>query len=336
MILEGWSANVNCVGASTDWIDHTWVYSPGNDRYFACWGGHDGPNKRRIVAGNGSYDRADCYRCPVWPFPDTAGIGVFAVDGVCHQSTNCFLYTANRTLNFAVRGYWFSLFSYGTFGRSYRRWRTTPYGRCTGGTPTAMLGTPKPQEAPGLTREREGEDATIRAVREVYAPAMMRGARKHRHELLADEVAAVTRLHAPEVNPDQFRDIHRRYLRRKDELIASGHRAERLAERLDDLARKTQQELSKRIGREHYERLMGVPADVTLGLVEPALAAAAGVPADLPAVFPAQASREDEAGSCRASDGTPLFTGEGIGRVKAEAARWLQWGRLTLAGSALG
>ena len=68
------------------------------------------------------------------------------------------------------------------------------------------------------------------------------------------------------------------YLRRKDELIASGHKNAQLARRLDELARRTQREIAKRIGREHYERLMGVPPDVTLGLVVPDLAEAAGVP----------------------------------------------------------
>ena len=120
MILEGWAAYVSFGdGMTTDWADHTWVSSPQNGQYFECWGGHSGPSPRKIVVGNGSYNWANCYRCPIWPFRDTAGTGIYAIDGVCHQSANCFLYTANVTLNFNVRGYWFSLFSYGTFGRSY-------------------------------------------------------------------------------------------------------------------------------------------------------------------------------------------------------------------------
>src|SRR5688572_19332994 len=65
MILEGWSANVSFGGVSTDWADHTWVYAPANNRFFECWGGRDGPNKRHIVSGDGSYNRANCYRCPI-------------------------------------------------------------------------------------------------------------------------------------------------------------------------------------------------------------------------------------------------------------------------------
>jgi hypothetical protein len=298
MMLEGWTANLSVSGVSTDWVDHTWVYAPANHRYFECWGRHEGPNKRRIVVGDGSYTRANCYRCPVWPFPDTAGIGIFAVDGVCHQSTNCFLYTANRTLDFTVRGYWFSLFSYGTFGRSYQRWLATPYGRCCRTTPRAAVGAASPEEADGLTRAPEAEDPTIRIVRQIYGRVKDRGTPKHPHTLLADEVAAVTALHAPEIDPRPFREIQLDYLRRKDELIASGHREEQLAKRLDDLARTTQKAIVKRIGREPYERLMGVPPEVTLGLVAPDLAGAAGVPTPQD-VLREHAAQEGETGSCQ-------------------------------------
>jgi hypothetical protein len=278
VILEAWSANVHCKRASTEWADHTWVYSPENDCYFDCWGDHDGPNKQRIVVGDGCYNSANCYRCPVWPFADTAGIGIFAIDGVCHQSTNCFLYTANRTLNFSVRGYWFSLFSYGTFGRSYRRWLANHYRRCSHGIPSAATQIPLRHDRKGAAGELQEEDPTIRIVHEIYGTAMVQSKPKHPNELLADEVAAVTKLHAPEIDPDQFRGIQLDYLDRKDELIASGHREVQLAMRLDDLARATQREIAKQVGRERYERLMGVPPDVTLGLVNPQLAEAAGVP----------------------------------------------------------
>ena len=171
MRLEGWGAQVSWRGVSTDWVDHSWVCSPGNHRSFECWGGHDGPKKRRIVGGEGSYARADCYRCPVWPFPDTAGIGIFAVDGICHQSTNCFLYTANRTLTFDVRGYWFSLFSYGTYGRSYRRWLVRPVRPVL---PDHALGQRRRRPARGGGRQDAGAGKqrmlTIRLVRAVYAP----------------------------------------------------------------------------------------------------------------------------------------------------------------------
>jgi hypothetical protein len=325
MRLEGWAAQVTCRGVATDWVEHTWVWAPEPQRAFACWGGHAGPQQRRIVAGEGCYAWADCYRCPVWPFPDTAGIGIFAVDGICHQSTNCFLYTANRTLTLDVRGYWFSLFSYGTYGRSYRRWLVTPYGRCCPTTPGGKGGGALPEAADGRTPERQEEAATIRLVRAVYGSARGRGRSKHPHELLADEVAAVTALHAPEIDPGQFRALHLAYLRRMDALIARGYREEHLAVRLDALARTTQRALAKTLGRERYEHLMGVPPEVTLGLVAPELAGAAGVPA-----FPLDGIREAVSRrrhsrrlSCAGRPGSicgPAKGGYGSCRIERDAA----------------
>ena len=286
MILEGWAAYVSFGdGMTTDWADHTWVNSPQNGQYFECWGGHSGPSPRKIVVGNGSYNWANCYRCPIWPFRDTAGTGIYAIDGVCHQSANCFLYTANVTLNFNVRGYWFSLFSYGTFGRSYLRWLATPYGWCTWWTPRAVAGraaedSPEDEGEPDL--ERGTLDPAIAVVQRVYGEAATSRKPKHPHELLADEVAGITEIHVPEVDYAEIRDIQMDYLRKKDDLIARGHKEDQLAKRLDDLARKTQREIAKKIGRERYERLMGMPSTEVVGLVEPGLVDMAGVPVPPP------------------------------------------------------
>lgn len=273
MILEGWATKIN------DVADHTHVYCPGNGRYFDCWGGHSGPEPRRICRGDGSYNWANCYRCPVFSFPDTACIGIYAVDGVCHQSANCFLYSAGVTLNFAVRGYWFSLFSYGTYGRGFLRWLPL-YAYCSSTRPR-MMEEPEmePSEAgAGGTGDAGEEDPVIEIVREVHASAVAQRAPRHPHEVLADEVAKVTKHHVPEIDPDQFRDIQLRYLRQKDRLIASGMKEEQLAKRLNDLARRTQEEIARRVGRERYERLMAIPADEQVDLVEPDAAGAAGVP----------------------------------------------------------
>jgi len=285
MIFEGWAAYVSIGGMTTDWADHTWVNSPQNGRYFECWGGHSGPSPRQIVVGNGSYNWANCYRCPIWPFADTAGTGIYAVDGVCHQSANCFLYTANVTLNFNVRGYWFSLFSYGTFGRSYLRWLAAPYGWCTWWTPRAIADQPAEElpEEEGRPDVEKGElDPAIAIVQRVYGQTVMSRKPKHPHELLAEEVAGITELYVPEVKFSELQDIQMDYLRKKDDLIARGHKEDQLAKRLDDLARKTQRDIAKKVGRERYERLMGVASTEVVGIVDPGMIGAAGVPVPPP------------------------------------------------------
>ena len=125
--FQAWVQKVN------DAADHSYIIAPDDKAFFDCWAdNHFGPEQRMIKAGYGNYALANCYRCSIWNFPDTAGIGSYAVDGVCHQSANCFLISAGFTLDFSVRGYWFSLFSYGTYGRQYWRWLSWPTDRAIG------------------------------------------------------------------------------------------------------------------------------------------------------------------------------------------------------------
>jgi hypothetical protein len=298
MILEGWAAYVSFGDNLTaDWADHTWVRSPQNGQFFDCWGGHSGPNTRFIVSGNGSYNWANCYRCPVWPFRDTAGTGIYAIDGVCHQSANCFLYTANVTLNFNVRGYWFSLFSYGTFGRSFLRWLVAPYGWCTLWTPRgfalqAAAANPEEEGEPDI--ERGELDPAISIVQRVYGQAATSRKAKHPHELLVEEVEEITKLQVPEVDYADLRNIQIDYLRRKDDLIARGHKEDQLAKRLDDLARKTQREIAKKVGKERYHRLMAMPDTEVVALVDPNLVGAAGVPVPPPEALMEPTGPEEE------------------------------------------
>lgn len=284
MILEGMTGPVK-LGDNTylDWADHTWVRAPANGQKFECWGGSNGTT--RVTSGNGSYNRANCYRCHIWPFRDTAGIGIYAVDGVCHQSANCFLYTAGRTLNTSVRGYWFSIFCYGVYGRSFWRWLVAPYGTCSWSTSWALQPMALSVAGNGDGEDDEPaaeEDAVIGIVRDVYLPSFSRGREKHPHELLVEETEKVTKHYVPEVDYDKVRRIQMDYLQKRDDVIARGHKEDQLANRLDDLARKVQKDLLKVLGAEHYEQLMGVKPDQQLGIVEPDLVGAAGVPVPPP------------------------------------------------------
>jgi hypothetical protein len=291
MRLEGWTANVQFGNDwSTDWADHTWVRSPQNGQFFDCWGGHSGPNARQVVYGDGSYNWANCYRCHIWPFRDTAGIGIYGVDGVCHQTANLFLYSAGRTLNTNVRGYWLSVFTYGVFGRSFWRWLVAPYGTCTWTTSRSLQGMSMAAGDDGSSsgrgddQESVDEDPIIGIVRDVYQPTFARGRQKHPHELLVEETEKVTQHFAPDVNYEKIRRIQMDYLQKRDDVIARGHKEEQLAKRLDDLARKVQRDLARELGADNYEKLMGVSVDQSLGIIEPALVDAAGIPVPPPEV----------------------------------------------------
>ena len=107
---------------------HLCGVSDAGDEFFDCWGepSRTGPDRVLICSGEGNYPVANCYRCSLEYegkiYPDTACIGIYAVNGVCHQSANCFLFTAGVTLTFEVRGYWFTLLAYGTYGNFYTFW----------------------------------------------------------------------------------------------------------------------------------------------------------------------------------------------------------------------
>jgi hypothetical protein len=284
--LEGWVFKIN------DWADHTFVLSPDNGQSFGCWAGSSGPEMRQITAGNGNYFLADCYRCPVGPFPDTACIGVYAVHGVCHQSANCFLFSAGVTLDFSVRGYWFSVLAYGVWGRLFPAWLGI-YAACWWLHPFTEEGMvaemfAAEQADDGLREKLRRVHAAAADQGVLYAPEpayAMAGADPQQplsNKVIMDEAATVTQHFAPDVDPASFRDLHANFLEKKDAIIASGLTGAELADALNELSVETQQELMKRLGPEAYQKLMGVEAGETLRLIEPDAAEAAGKPVPPP------------------------------------------------------
>lgn len=102
--FEGW-----CTAASVGdqelgkYADHTFVYCPGKDASFKCWGSANlsAPDAAKVCSKSASkaYCRANKYRISVPHVgDDTAGVGIYAINGVCHQSANLFLYSAGTTL----------------------------------------------------------------------------------------------------------------------------------------------------------------------------------------------------------------------------------------------
>jgi hypothetical protein len=246
--------------------DHTYVLCTDNGQWFGCWGGGpgDGPDDREICEGNGDYELANCYRCNVLRWPATACTGVYAVNGVCHQSANCFLFSADVTLDFEVRGYWFTLLAYGPYGTDFQSWLLTTYGTCAIAHPV-----PVPPETP--------EPSLGDRIRALHASYLTRQPPPSLNDLLIDEAAEVVRHFVPDLDPSTYRDLHADFLQRKDEMIASGITGERLADALNSLSADLQGALAQRVGDAMYQRVSGVPAGETLRIIEPD-AAAAGLP----------------------------------------------------------
>lgn len=117
--LEGWAIPTT----ATKYADHTFVYCPDNKSYFGCWAGGDIGATDAVKICTGTYENAyavaNCYRDSLPGFPDTAGIGVYGYNGVCHQSANCFLYAAGTLLklkNGRPGGLVASTAAYGLYG----------------------------------------------------------------------------------------------------------------------------------------------------------------------------------------------------------------------------
>jgi hypothetical protein len=99
--------------------DHTYVqfYYDNEWNKFRCWGGSSGG--RWIKSVRGRYLVANCYRGK----EDGAKIGVYGLHGGCHQSANCFLFTAagkqGGLLDHRVKGYAASKAAYEARGTNY-------------------------------------------------------------------------------------------------------------------------------------------------------------------------------------------------------------------------
>ncbi|WP_437925287.1 hypothetical protein WMF37_40490 [Sorangium sp. So ce291] len=258
--------------------DHSFIRT-GNGKVFECWGGVAGPNLRKVSSGAGSYNWANCYRGSFPGLPDTACIGVYGVNGVCHQSANCFLFSAGMILDpTTVKGCWLSYGAYGVYGTNFLAWSAI-YSACSLAHPFLV--------GPGDTGDVTGEalaekNPVFKGVRQIHASHA--AAKSDSNTTIVAEFDFITRHYAPSLEGAFFADIHLEFLLAKDVLVEQGFQGNELADRLNDLARLTQERLRTRIGAEHYKTLMGVDdASITLGLVEPNLAGAAGVPTPAPA-----------------------------------------------------
>ncbi len=196
--------------------DHTFVAN-GNTQsdYFACWGQHfDSSPKQSICTGNINYGLANCYRDPLFGYPDTAGIGIYGINGVCHQSANCFLFSSGVTLTFSVGGYWASLLAYGPYGTAFLPWLFGVYAVC------AWL---NPSIAPEMPVGSAPSPSVADKIRALYASYLAQPQPPpHPHDRLISEAAIVTQHHVPQADPSKYRDLHAEFLKEKDVVIATG------------------------------------------------------------------------------------------------------------------
>jgi hypothetical protein len=265
-----------------DLADHTFVYCRDNDQYFDCFGGHDSLDDRRdICSGVGMYKVANCYRLPMFGLPDTAGVGPYAVDGVCHQATNRFLFSALTMLNFYVRGYWFSNFVYGTWGKSYPLWLATIYLPCS--ISQAVFAAPTASAAMPVAAGANACDL-FKKIQGVYSsvPMMMRGIESRDPEEIAREISVKDMVaHAsflvPELDPTKITEIHREFLKERDAVLGDKLKGTALSDKVNSMMKDVQKALADSLDGETYRKLSGgIEPGETINVVDREIAAKAG------------------------------------------------------------
>jgi hypothetical protein len=266
--------------------DHTYVAqgTQGNPPpdYFACWGTQyvQSPHPA-VCTGNINLGVANCCRgAPVWEpglgwCPDTARIGAYLVNGVCHQSANCFLLSSGAHLDFTVIGYWASLLAFGPCGTGFTSWWLPfVYGVCGLENPAIAAELP---EAAVRT-----EPTVVDDLRDLYASFQAQPQPPDAHDVIIQEAATVVRHYEPSFDPSVYRDLHAEFLNKKDAAIATGETGKTLADKINELSKELQGELAHRLDPAMYRRLSGVEPGKLLDICDPRLAAAAGVQVPTP------------------------------------------------------
>jgi hypothetical protein len=268
--FELWSYDVS--GELGQYAAHTYIRCPDQGTYFDCWGNHQSPTEGAGILRftcQGVYEVADCYRRNIVAVKDTAGIGVYGVNGVCHQTANLFLYSTGRAITLAdgVKGYGASVLAYGIYGDFnpfnlpaqqlfLKLWKSTVYDPCY----------------EKYRKRRHPGNELFQRLEQLYKTATKKKLFMKPHEMIHREAALLAEQGIPEIDTAIFKDIHLDFLKEKHSLIDTGLKGRRLAEKINDLAAEFQKALAVRIGYQAYEKLTGVEAGTTVSLVDPDIA----------------------------------------------------------------
>ncbi len=271
--FELWSYDVK--GDLGEYAQHTYIRCPDKNTYFNCWGDHQSstetPGTLRFSCA-AIYDVADCYRRNIFNIKDTAGIGVYAVNGVCHQTANLFLYSSGRTITIddGVKGYGLSSLAYGTYGdfnpldtplqqAFLDLWKTTVYNKCY---------------AKYLEENRDSGNVLFQDIKQLYKSAV-KELKIPSHELIHEEAALLIRHSLLNIDPQNIKNIHLDFLKEKHSIINARLKGAELANKINEAAIQFQNSLSERIGADAFSKLTGLRPGETIKLVDPKIAAVA-------------------------------------------------------------
>jgi hypothetical protein len=262
-----------------DWkaVDHTYIRCPDKHKTFKCWGSDTKKDSSRVLKGKGVYKVADCYRLPAFGHEDTAGIGVYGVNGVCHQTANLFLHTVGKTMAKGVHGYAWSVALWGFHGAYfpadspllnwifYLDWKGAIYKPC--------YKKYKASEAEML-EETAPDDPEGRLFSSLmaYYDTLDLATPGDPNDIVAAEFALLVAHRLPELAASSFEEIHREMLVEKARILREKPRGEDLAAKINAISSRFQEQMHERIGAESHALLGGIDDPSPLAVVDPEIA----------------------------------------------------------------
>lgn len=292
--FEGWCTPVSIGDKETKYADHTFVYCPTHDASFKCWGtaNRNAKNADRVCSQSEkkAYCRANKYRMSVGPLKDTAGVGAYAVNGVCHQSANLFLHSAGTHLPLnksRPKGILASHALFGMYGADspgnapsfvthYLAWQTAVYApaslRCWS-LPHPHIHWPKfKAAAPGSPQDLVAKVTRLH----LEQPGVAAQAREEKQSssLVPQEMQLLLSHYLPGVDDTIVRQVHDEIMGRKEQILTehgfaltpemltrkkppSTKDIDSAVDKLNKLAIEFQSQLSEKLGADDYKKING-------------------------------------------------------------------------------
>lgn len=241
-----------------DVADHTYVHPVGYGNDFLCWGTNQGPDDRVIATGNCVYEIADCYRDPAFGQPDTAGIGIYGVDGVCHQSANCFTYYVGyaATCSRQVRGYPATVLIYGVWGKLWPAWVLATYNPCA-----------QKYEA-GVTATPPTGDSLSSKIHALYQN-LLKNPPTDPHEHIIQSFKIIAQHEVQNFDYNKIEEHHKDFLKQSQSIIdKEKDDVRQLTNKLDELSAQFQKTLAERLDASDYKNIFGIEPGKVSSLFE--------------------------------------------------------------------
>jgi len=274
--LEGWAIPTTV----TKYADHTFVYCPDNESYFGCWAGGSIGAADAVKICTGTYENAyavaNCYRDSLPKLPDTAGVGVYGINGVCHQSANCFLYAAGTQL--ALKdgrpgGLLESTAAYGLYGSTapfagppgwaahWAEWYPVNYWWCSGKKDNVRA---------------TSKDPIFRETHQLYERLRTQPQAPKGADVKVSDLTILIKHAVPGLDLGAVADLQFSYLQEHEGFLRAELSDipevkvidEKSAERVNRLSAQFQKALAQRVGPDNYLKLTGRGPSETIELID--------------------------------------------------------------------